>query len=709
MSSLESQQKSPSPQDNIDILEILGNLWRSKWVLAFFVFACAGIGGFYAYFVAVPKYQASTTLALQVRGPQVVDLEDVFSGVSSESAAMNTELVVIRSRGLLRKVVEEIDLIKEPEFNPSLRPPSPYSFAGVKSKLRNIIRGTPSTAPTPLTGEAAVNVAINRLRGAVSASVVRGTYVFQISVTSEDPWIAQSIANTLAQTYVSDQIDVKFQATENAVSWLTERVVDLEREVAEKQNVIKALQVGINTSSVAGINALNQRVRDMQERVDRSLADLADVSARRREFQSVRNTGDMTEIARVFSDSILTQLLERADAVEDLEGTFMARADSILSELEQSELRLAAQTPALEQALRDVEAEANKEFDQFARFQRAEQDLNASTRLLETFVARLKETTVQRGLQQADSRVLSAATVGSYISPRKSRILMMWTMIGVVLGVAFALVRQYLYSGFRSTTELEQVMMQPVIGQTLIIKKRTRRAIMKYLVDHPTSAAVEAVRNLRTSLLMANLDNPPKVIMSTSSIPGEGKTTNSLALAYNLAGTGKKVLVIEGDLRRQTLFEYFDVPRNQPGMLKALSGEESIESVIHSDELMGIDVIFGEESEINAADVLSSSVFKSFLDHLRDRYDYVIIDTPPVLAVSDPRILGQYADAILFNVAWNKTSQYQVKEAMRLLDTVNIKVSGFVLSQVDGSKMQRYGYGSAYGGYSSYGNHYYNS
>jgi len=197
--------------------------------------------------------------------------------------------------------------------------------------------------------------------------------------------------------------------------------------------------------------------------------------------------------------------------------------------------------------------------------------------------------------------------------------------------------------------------------------------------------------------------------MSTSSIPGEGKTTLAIALAQNLAGLDKRVILIEGDIRRRTFGEYFPKAKEKGGLLSVITGKMPLEQAVWREPNGRIDILMGERSTINAADVFSSEAFRSLIDTLRDSYDYVIIDTPPVLVVPDSRVIGQHVDAIFYSVNWDSTKRTQVQEGLRQFQTVNLRVTGMVLSKIDPKGMKRYGYGERYGAYSRYGRGYYDT
>jgi capsular exopolysaccharide synthesis family protein len=233
-----------------------------------------------------------------------------------------------------------------------------------------------------------------------------------------------------------------------------------------------------------------------------------------------------------------------------------------------------------------------------------------------------------------------------------------------------------------------------------------RRAFLQYLIEKPTSSVAEAIRNLRTSVLLANVDDPPQVIMLTSALPGEGKTTCCIALAQISKALGKRVLLVECDLRRRTFRNYFDLPERS-GLLSVLSGAKSFEEVVYHDESSGLHILPGEESSVNAADIFASHRFSDFIVEMRKEFDFIFIDTPPVLAVPDARVIAKNSDAVIFCVRWNKTPRDAVVEGLRFFAQIQIKVAGLVLSQVNVNKMARYGY-SSYGYYKEAVKYYHN-
>lgn len=721
------QQSSPVEDDEIDLVQLFGTLWRGKWIITLCA-AIALLGGvWYAFGIAVPKYSANTTLALQIDGPQIMDINSVMSGVSSDDASLNTEIEVIKSRKLGEQLVERLSLTEDPEFNPAIVEDDPAFFEIALSQWLDVDlaqgeelvpvlierwMGIPLPAEEPLTEREIFDKTVDNVMKVISATLQRNTFVFSISAKTTDPRKSVLMANTLAELYVADQIAVKFEATENAVTWLSERVTDLEVELKTREDDIKELRAGSSAVTPESVAALNQRANDMSDRLADLRAAAEGAEARLAALQETQASGNVEAMQEAFPDPVLRRLYNNLQNGDEQSRDLFEDRFALLVKREANDTqRAVTQAVSLERSYDTLQEEIAASTENLVELQQAERETEATRVLYETFLARLKETTVQRGLQEADARVLSPAINGEYVEPRKSLILALSLILGGMIGVAIVVLQQFMHKGFRSAEELEKHTGINVMGQIPLIPIGKRDKLVPYLKSKPTSAASEAIRNLRTSVLLSNIDTPPKVIMSTSSIPGEGKTTQSLALAHNFVGLGRTVLLIEGDIRRRTFSQYFE---NTPdgGLVSALSGEKPLEDVVFTDPDLGADVLMGEKTDVNAADLFSSDRFVEFIDYVRKAYDIVIIDTPPVLVVPDARVIGQSVDAIIYSVKWNETAKDQVDEGIRQFGTAKLGITGFVLSQIDPKGMKKYGYGgkySAYGAYARYGKNYYDA
>lgn len=695
--------------DEIDLLGLLSTFWRGKlWILLGAVLATL-IGIYYAVSVATPLYTSSATLAIEESRPSIVDIESVVSGVSSDSEALNTQLEVLKSRDLLERLAAQLDLKNDPEFNPSLRPVSLLSVEGILNSVKRLTGGAQDAQPR--SEQAVINDLVENLRSAIGVAVRRKTYVITISVTTADPDKSMVIANTLADLYLDDQIRVKFETLEDAVTWLSARVIELEEELQDRDDTLKEQTADADYINVEGLQLLNQQVRNLRERLIGERSDADRAQAHLMLLNISAQEGDLAGILDATQDPTLRRLSEQQDrnTLLDDGSAFQLRLAALLDRNRTDVERAQTQVLALEEIIASMETRVDEQATKLAELQQLQREMDTVSVLYETFLTRLKETTIQQGIQQPDARILSTAITGEKVSPRIVSLTALSMVLGIAAGALLVLIREFRANGFRNADELQSFSGTQVIGQVPIFPFKKRDDLLRYLHDKPTSPAVEAIRNLRTSVLLSNVDQPPQLIMSTSTIPGEGKTTQAISLSQNLAGLGKRVLLIEGDIRRRTLDEYFDVKAGQHGLLSVVSGEVPLaDAVIHSD-LLKADVLMGQKSHINAADLFASDKFADFIQTIRAAYDYIIIDTPPVLVVPDARVIGQHCDAIIYTVKWDSTTKPQLQAALRELAAVNLNITGLVLSQVDPKGMKRYGYGEAHGAYSSYGGGYYDA
>lgn len=692
--------------DVIDLGALLATLWRGKWIIAIIATLAVIVGGYYAYGVAIPKFSATSVVILETQQRTVVDIESVVGGLSDDSQTINSEAEVLKSRGLMGKVVDRLDLTSDPEFNTSLQEPS--GLATLKQAVKRAILGAPPAREISEAERATMdrNKAIDSLLSSLSVSAVPNSLVFKIQVTSLEPQKAATIADTIAELYILNQLEVKFEATQQATSWLTEQVGELRVELEAGESRLASLSADNELVSVEALQGLERQLKDIRDRVTQTAETVASQTAR---VAALDAAATREEQALAANDVQLERMLSRAESEPAMATAFDTRYEQIVERARLDLTRSSQQLEGLQRSEADLRQRIDQQGEDLIQLQQLQREVEASRALYEYFLGRLKETSAQQGIQQADSRVLSNAVVPVVQSePRRSLILAMSGLLGLMIGAGLVLLREARNSSFRTSGELEALTGINVIGQIPRIPARSRRKTIQYLRDKPTSSTSEAYRNLRTSLMLSNVDNPPKVIISTSALPGEGKTTNSLAIAHNLTGMGKKVLLVEGDIRRRTLTQYFDdLP--QRGLVSVLSGETPLDEAITHPDNFGCDMLVGEKTSANAADLFTSDRFRDLITDLRSQYDAVIIDTPPVLIVPDARIIAMQADAVLFTVKWDSTSRAQVLEGLRLFRQTDQKVTGLVLSQINPKGMRRYGYGGKYGAYSSYGSRYYSN
>ena len=339
---------------------------------------------------------------------------------------------------------------------------------------------------------------------------------------------------------------------------------------------------------------------------------------------------------------------------------------------------------SLEAALKDLEGKALDQSRGEMRVQRLEREATASRSIYDSFVARLKETSEQAGLQTPDARFLTRASLPTRSDSRLA-IVSLASVAGLLAGFGLVFLLEKLNNTFRSQTDVETKTGLAVLGSIPRVRRgRGLAQLLARLNDGSVPVLSEAVRHLRTSVFYSNIDQPPKVILMTSSVPAEGKTTTAMLLAIASQQMERSAVVVDCDFRRRTIGSLYDVEANRPGLLAVLDGTTSVSEAVHIQPGSCVHVLApeGEYLQVNLADIFASKRFKKMIEELRLRYDLVVLDAPPVLVVSDALILAPVADAIVYMVRWNRTPQDVVAEGLRVLNSVHAKVSGVCLSFV---------------------------
>ena len=677
----------------VDIGAMMSALWRGKWIVFLVTMVAVLVGGYYAYVAATPRFVSGVAVMLETKQEQVVDLESVVGGLSGDSTEINSELEVLKSRGLMRKVVEKLNLIEDPEFNVALKDPS--AVALLKSQAKDMVKGALGMGDDAPAAEVSVELSekitrdrvISALLGRVSVFNVPKTLVFEIRVETESALKSARIADTIVDLYILSQIESKFQATEQATTWLASRMAELQVDLETAEAKASAFSKATDLISPEALQAQEIQLKDLRAR--RELAEMSQKSAEER-YNALMAAEGRAAQAEASGDSQLNRLL---NAGTNSEAAFDAAFQRVLARARLDSSRAAQQAVTLARSTEELSAQIAKQSSDLIVLDQLTREAEAARLLYEYFLTRLKETSAQEGVQKADSRVLSRAVVPTQpASPRKSLIVGMSGMLGFIAGAGLVLIGELRRRGFRSAPELERLTGYSVIGQIPTFPSQRRRKVLEYLAAKPSSELAESIRNLRTSLMLSNVDVPPQVIAVTSSQPGEGKTVTTMALAQNFARAGRRVLLIEGDIRRLTLTSQMEQKKDQKGLVSVLAGEISVAETAYSDEVMGCDVLLGEATTANAADLFASERFRSLIQEQRGAYDVILIDTPPLLAVSDARLIAPSTDALLLAVKWNDTTYHDVAETLRLLDNDKQRLAGMVLSHINTRKMKNFGY-----------------
>ena len=699
---------NPSISDGeIDLVKLAASVWRGKWIVLAFVLFCVGIADCYVKYVAVSFYPATAKIALKEHQPEriLTDIESLMSNGPITDSGINTELEVLRSRDLIGKLVDSLDLTKQPTFNPLLR--EPRTSSRIKTQIFTLFGVASEKPKSPRSPEEVRSIAINSVLNSIAFSNIKNTRVINISATTTEATLSAQLANKMATLYIENQIQIKLDALASATKFLSTRTSELKRDFEELKIELADFSSQSELVNPTFLKLQEVQLRDLRSRLSEKAEIVVEKNDMRTTLLSFREAGNLQELVRHADDFRLNRAIsEYRNNKISLDDLNLQVEDFMLKNEVEAE-REQKQLSALDASEFLLAKQIERQSQELIVLQQLERETEAARLLYESFFTRLLEMNVQLGLETADGRLLSTAIQMAPSSPIKSQILSFGGTIGLVIGASLLIFWELRFSGYRSVNELRDNSGYGVLASVPLIPVRDRKNVILYLKNKPNSIVSEAVRNLRTSILMSNPNQVKQVIMLTSSVPKEGKTVLSFALAQNMVGLGKRILLIEADIRR--LVHSVEIDRNNTvALLDLVVGDKQWKEVSLYVEELGFDILTATRSDKNAADLFASERFSKLLAEFREHYDYIIIDSPPVLAVPDARLISAISDANIYVVKWNETTRAQVDQGLDMLSSIGINTIGLVLNQVDPHKTKTYGYTGSYG-YGVYGSEYYES
>ena len=688
-----------------------------------------------------PLYTAGAQILLDRQKMQVTDMQAVMSGLSPDSATVDSEVEILRSRTLAARVIENLNLMQDPEFNGALREPSALRWLDPRVWIGmglSLIEAEPAPQDEAMRARAELNGVISGVLGRLTVTRQRTTYVINISFVSENPAKAARIANAMAEFYILDQLEAKFDATRQANDWLSRRLTELRQQVQDSERAVEIYRTeeGLEASA-AGVTVSEQQLSELNAQLILARTGLAEAQAKYSRAQQIRRSGGTIEsMADVVQSTTISQLRQKqaelarelanlaskygarhpeivnAEAQRrDIERQIGSEINRIVGSLENNVSVAQTRVASLEESLREIRGETGTGSQAMVQLRELEREAAANRAVYESFLNRFKETSQQQDFQTPDSRVISAATPPVAPShPRKALSLALALVLSGMLGVGLALLLEHLDNGLQTGRDVEQALGLPhlvSLPATPSEKGPDGKAMspQDYLLAKPLSAFSESLRSLRSALQLSNVDNPPKVILFTSALPNEGKTTSSVSFARAAAASGLKVALIDCDLRHPSVHKSFGLKRPEAGLVEFLAERLDLGQVMVKDPKSELDILPIATGTANPPDVLGSTQMKLLLERLRADYDLVVLDSAPVLPVSDSRVLSRIADETVFVVRWNETPRDAAQAAIRELRLYDANIAGAVLAVVDTATQAKYGYGDGgyyYGKYSRY-------
>lgn len=688
-----------------------------------------------------PLYTAETQVLLDRQKMQVTDMEAVMSGMPADSATVDSEVEILRSRALAARVVDRLNLMQDPEFNGKLREPSLLRWADPRVWLGEALRLFEAERPVAneeIAARAELNGVIDALLGRLTVARQRLTYVINISFVSENPAKAARIANAIADTYILDQLEAKFDATRTANEWLSRRLGELRQQVQDSERAVEIFRTEQGLESLAaGVTVSEQQMSELNAQLILARTALAEARAKYDRARQIRSSsGSIESMADVVQSGTISQLRQKqaelarelanlssrygprhpevvnAEAQRrDINAQIGAEISRIIGSLQNNVSVAETRVASLEQSLGELRGETGESGQAMVQLRELEREAAANRAVYESFLNRFKETSQQQDLQVPDSRVISQATPpGGPSHPRKTRTLFIAFFLSGMLAVGLAFLLEHLDNGLETARDVEEALGLPHLVSLPLVpaEKGPGSKPLKpheYLLAKPLSAFSESLRSLRSALQLSNVDNPPKVILFTSALPGEGKTTTSVSFARAAAASGLNVVLVDCDLRHPSVHKTFGLAAPKTGLVELLAERLDVSSVLIDDEKTSLKILPIATGTANPPDLLASSQMQLLLERLRGEYDLVVIDSAPVLPVSDSRVLTRIVDETVFVVRWSETPKDAAQAAVRELRLYDSNIAGVTLVAVDAAKQAKYGYGDTgyyYGKYSRY-------
>ncbi|HCZ9272453.1 MULTISPECIES: GumC family protein [Vibrio] len=672
-------------------------------------------------------YQATATLLIQEEQKSALSIEEVYGVDTTKKEYFQTQIAILKSNHIADKVIRELNLTPLPEFT---------SSGGLNKKIdqiksipfvQDLLNVAPSPKETAQFSESYYQ-ALQAFRSKLDIEPVRNTQLVRIRFRSTDPKLATTIANAVGQAYIDANFEAKLVVTQNAATWLTNNSQKLEERLRNSEQALQEFLLKEGLIDINGIdeiyaNELEELTRKLNIAVNKRIeAQTLIQLLRRKSSQSLDSLLSIDEFAN--QAQIRDLKLSEAQAAKNLSELAqrygpkhdrMIQAKAQLAEIQsrtqqlirdisfskqQDLLAAKAQEDMLRAELDNKKSDFQSLGSQKARYEQLKREVESNKALYEAFLNREKETNATSDYKNVTARFTDKAIIPLFpVAPQRIKLVLIATFFGFAIACALVIILETMREVIRSTADVQEKLGVTCLGVIPMVKKRNLRkngvSYTAYLDDEEKLFS-EACRSVRTSLLLRLTNTKQKILPFTSAIPEEGKTSTSINMAVSFSKM-EKVLIIDCDLRRPSIAKRFGIAESSPGLTHILTMDTPIKDCVTHIKEANLDVLPAGLIPPNPQELLASDRFKKLLEHFQNKYDRIIIDTPPLLSVSDALILGQYANGLITVIRSESTKSSLVNLALSKQIQHSVPSLGVLITQAKAKEgetlyVQKYAY-----------------
>jgi succinoglycan biosynthesis transport protein ExoP len=697
--------------------------------IAFIIFSI----GLFATLKEKPVYRARVLVEIQKENPDIPSLQELFQLESISDTYLETQYRILKSENLARRVISDLKLDRLPEFN---QPPHWWARRSEQASLQPA-PATPENSP-----ESAIdNEVLKKFQDRLDVEPLKRSRLVEVSFESNDRNLAALIVNTLASTYIQQNLESRWQASQKASEWLSQQLMGMKSKLEKSEDDLQQYArdnglLFLETDKGTSENIVTQRLRQLQEELTKAQAD-------RFEKQSLYllvQQGDFSSLPGIFNNKLMQDLTEKLaelqrersrlssifnpdyPQVKEIQNQIDEAQSGLSSERERAakaitnDYRAAVEREnMLQQAFKDQQHDADVIAEKSVQYNILKREADTNKQLYVGLLEKLKETGVSTSMKAANIRVIDPAYPPKKPdSPRIPLNLSLAMLLGLSLGIGAAFLQEHLDNSFKTAGEIERFLQLPALASVPAVQAATNgnghslyararhMAGEKYPVaivpswnriegNGQNTALAEAFHELRTSVLLSTAKHPPKTLLVTSAKGGEGKTTVAANLAVSLAQLGEKVLLIDADLRRPSLHNFFSVP-NTSGLVNFLTGDPDWRSLLSHPAPVGLSVLPSGPIPPNPADLLSSEYMPALVREASKEYKFIVLDSPPLLNLADSRILATLVDGVILVVGGGITPRELVHRAYASAVDAGSHVLGATINFAD-TRSDYYSYG----------------